>query len=107
MSLPSFFALFFFFFKQKTAYEIVSGDWSSDVCSSDLGLHCQGMTMPDAIRLFESVGYMTELPATREATRGAWDPMYLNYTLGKLLILELRSEMQRRPGYTLKTFHDA
>src|SRR6187200_3076798 len=25
-----------FFFKQKTAYEIVSGDWSSDVCSSDL-----------------------------------------------------------------------
>src|SRR5213082_1920675 len=27
----------FFFFKKKTAYEIVSGDWSSDVCSSDLG----------------------------------------------------------------------
>ena len=30
------FVLFFFFFKQKTAYEIVSRDWSSDVCSSDL-----------------------------------------------------------------------
>jgi hypothetical protein len=72
-----------------------------------IGLHCQGMTMLDAIRLFQSVGYMTELPATREATRGAWDPMYLNYTLGKLLILELRKDMQRRPGYTLKTFHDA
>jgi phosphoribosylamine--glycine ligase len=28
----------FFFFKQKTAYEIPSCDWSSDVCSSDLGL---------------------------------------------------------------------
>jgi len=28
--------LFFFFFKQKTAYEITYGDWSSDVCSSDL-----------------------------------------------------------------------
>ena len=27
---------FFFFFKQKTAYEIVDCDWSSDVCSSDL-----------------------------------------------------------------------
>ena len=26
-----------FFFKQKTAYEMLSGDWSSDVCSSDLG----------------------------------------------------------------------
>src|SRR6059036_2336906 len=25
-----------FFFKQKTAYEITYGDWSSDVCSSDL-----------------------------------------------------------------------
>ena len=28
--------MLFFFFKQKTAYEIVSRDWSSDVCSSDL-----------------------------------------------------------------------
>src|SRR5213082_2408483 len=36
---------FFFFFKQKTAYEIVSGDWSSDVCSSDLA------------RLFRSGGF--------------------------------------------------
>ena len=27
---------FFFFFKQKTAYEISECDWSSDVCSSDL-----------------------------------------------------------------------
>src|SRR5213596_3856462 len=27
----------FFFFKQKTAYEIRPCDWSSDVCSSDLG----------------------------------------------------------------------
>ena len=26
-----------FFFKQKTAYEIKECDWSSDVCSSDLG----------------------------------------------------------------------
>ena len=29
----------FFFFKQKTAYEIVDCDWSSDVCSSDLYPH--------------------------------------------------------------------
>ena len=28
--------VFFLFFKQKTAYEIVDCDWSSDVCSSDL-----------------------------------------------------------------------
>ena len=30
----------FFFFKQKTAYEIKECDWSSDVCSSDLCLKC-------------------------------------------------------------------
>src|SRR5213595_3876232 len=29
----------FFFFKQKTAYEITEGDWISDVCSSDLHLN--------------------------------------------------------------------
>src|SRR3546814_5191895 len=29
-------ALIFFFFKQKTAYEVRISDWSSDVCSSDL-----------------------------------------------------------------------
>ena len=34
----SHFVVFFFFFKQKTAYEIGTGDWSSDVCSSDLDL---------------------------------------------------------------------
>src|SRR3546814_19890540 len=33
----------FFFFKQKTAYEMRISDWSSDVCSSDLGI-----VMPDA-----------------------------------------------------------
>src|SRR3546814_2563058 len=32
--------LVFFFFKQKTAYEMRISDWSSDVCSSDLGLQC-------------------------------------------------------------------
>src|SRR3546814_4927577 len=29
-------SVFFFFFKQKTAYEMRISDWSSDVCSSDL-----------------------------------------------------------------------
>ena len=32
------FCVGFFFFKQKTAYEVGTGDWSSDVCSSDLEL---------------------------------------------------------------------
>src|SRR3546814_1933331 len=43
--------LFFFcFFKQKTAYEMRISDWSSDVCSSDLGLHdspsCESYASP-------------------------------------------------------------
>src|SRR3546814_8224120 len=33
---PTLYKLFFFFFKQKTAYEMRISDWSSDVCSSDL-----------------------------------------------------------------------
>src|SRR3546814_18899199 len=32
---------FFFFFKQKTAYEMRISDWSSDVCSSDLAMFCR------------------------------------------------------------------
>jgi uncharacterized protein (DUF885 family) len=72
-----------------------------------LGLHCQGMPMAEAVRLFQESGFHSELPALREANRGAWDPLYLNYTLGKLLIYELRSELQKRPGFSLKSFHDA
>src|SRR3546814_3350063 len=33
----------FFFFKQKTAYEMRISDWSSDVCSSDLVEHAHGL----------------------------------------------------------------
>src|SRR3546814_5444503 len=33
------FGVLFFFFKQKTAYEMRISDWSSDVCSSDLAFH--------------------------------------------------------------------
>src|SRR3546814_4983915 len=35
-----------FFFKQKTAYEMRISDWSSDVCSSDLGFDQPGATQP-------------------------------------------------------------
>src|SRR3546814_3088614 len=43
------FVVYFFFFKQKTAYEMRISDWSSDVCSSDLlvalaGQQCLGRT---------------------------------------------------------------
>jgi uncharacterized protein (DUF885 family) len=74
---------------------------------TSLGLHCDGMSMTEAIQIFKKTGFMTELPATREANRGAYDPLYLNYTLGKLLIYQLREKAARRPGYSLKRFHDA
>src|SRR3546814_5457314 len=39
---------FFFFFKQKTAYEMRISDWSSDVCSSDLDIVAVFDRMPRA-----------------------------------------------------------
>src|SRR3546814_9290481 len=42
-----FISMYVFFFKQKTAYEMRISDWSSDVCSSDLGLPLmRGPQMP-------------------------------------------------------------
>ncbi len=51
---------------------------------------------------------MAELPAQREALRGTFDPGYLNYTLGKLMILKLRRDFKKEQGsdYSLKEFHD-
>src|SRR3546814_4788373 len=41
----------FFFFKQKTAYEMRISDWSSDVCSSDLRCWCSDALPPARARL--------------------------------------------------------
>src|SRR3546814_9464735 len=38
----NFVSCFFVFFKKKTAYEMLISDWSSDVCSSDLGDDAEG-----------------------------------------------------------------
>src|SRR3546814_795361 len=49
-----------FFFKQKTAYEMRISDWSSDVCSSDLGstgdLHCRESTAAGCCPLHDVPG---------------------------------------------------
>ena len=73
-----------------------------------LGMHTQGMTVDEATRFFMDNAYMEELPARREALRGTFDPGYLNYTLGKLMILKLRDDYRREQGsaYSLKGFHD-
>ena len=76
------------------------------MCS--LWMHTEGMILEDATRFFIDTAYMAELPARREALRGTFDPGYLNYTLGKLMILKLREDYQREQGaaYSLKEFHD-
>ena len=73
-----------------------------------LGMHTQGMTVDEATRFFMDNAYMEELPARREALRGTFDPGYLNYTLGKLMILKLRDDYRREQGaaYSLRGFHD-
>ena len=77
------------------------------LCS--LGMHTQGMTVDEATRFFQAHAYMEEHPARQEALRGTFDPGYLNYTLGKLMLLKLRQDWRRQEGsaYTLRRFHDA
>src|SRR3546814_8346126 len=67
----------FFFFKQKTAYEMRISDWSSDVCSSDLsgprGLNfgvdrCRFPAFDDSERLPASDG-LAEVARARDDTR--------------------------------------
>ena len=56
----------FFFFKQKTAYEIGTGDWSSDVCSSDL---LTPLTLPPGFFAF-STSFAPTGSVTAEKTMG-------------------------------------
>src|SRR3546814_6977312 len=62
--------LMFFFFKQKTAYEMRISDWSSDVCSSDLvGLSTQ-RTLRDALRDLENADEAFIYPSGLTAITG-------------------------------------
>jgi len=47
-------AYLLFVFKQQTADEVVDCDWSSDVCSSDLGLHYEDAHYLDVWRKLEA-----------------------------------------------------
>ena len=76
------------------------------ICS--LGMHTEGMSLSAATQYFMDNAYMERLPAEKEALRGTFDPGYLNYTLGKLMILKLRDDYrQENPGgFSLRGFHD-
>src|SRR3546814_3052587 len=56
----------FFFFKQKTAYEMRISDWSSDVCSSDLMLRI-GATQRYVDPLAAGINDLQEMSKTHEA----------------------------------------
>ncbi len=71
-------------------------------------MHTQGMSVDEATKFFMENAFMEEHPARKEAERGTFDPGYINYTLGKLQILDLREELKARQGdrFDLRDFHD-
>ncbi len=70
-------------------------------------LHTKGMTVEEGAKLFVEKGFQEPANAYQEARRGAYNPTYLYYTLGKLEILELREEYRKAKGASLQQFHDA
>lgn len=76
---------------------------------SALGLHTGGMSLEESQALFMEAGLQDEGTAMQQAARGTFDPAYLNYTLGKLLILQLRDDWSRERGgpAAWKEFHDS
>lgn len=74
---------------------------------SAIGLHTQGMTVEQSEQLFRESALTDPGNARQQALRGTYDPAYLNYTLGKLMIMKLRDDwMAAHPKATLREFHD-
>jgi uncharacterized protein (DUF885 family) len=70
-------------------------------------MHTQGMTVEDAAELFVEKGFQEPANAYEEARRGAYNPTYLYYTLGKLQVYKLREDYKQQKGQTfsLAQFH--
>ncbi|HVF50210.1 MAG TPA: DUF885 domain-containing protein [Pyrinomonadaceae bacterium] len=75
---------------------------------SAIGMHTGKMTVADSERLFREKGYQDAGTARQQAARGTFDPAYLNYTMGKLMIRKLREDWTvtrgGREGW--RAFHD-
>jgi uncharacterized protein (DUF885 family) len=71
-------------------------------------MHTQGMSLADAARMMADQCFQPPPVAYKEARRGTSDPGYFSYTLGKLMILKLRHDVQAKegPAFTLAHFHD-
>lgn len=66
------------------------------------------MTQAQSEAMFENECYQDEGNAKQQAARGTYDPAYLNYTLGKLMIRRLREDWTKSHGGRAgwKAFHD-
>jgi len=71
-------------------------------------LHCEDLSVEQGVRFFREEAFMEEPSARREAERGTFDPSYILYTAGKLMILKLREDYKAQAGakYSLRAFHD-
>ena len=72
-------------------------------------LHCEDLSVEQGMRFFRDEAFLEEATARREAERGTFDPTYLVYTAGKLMMLKLRHDYEEQQGakYSLRGFHDA
>ena len=75
---------------------------------SAIGMHARGMTQADSLKMFREQCYQDEGNAEQQAARGTYDPAYLNYTMGKLMIRKLRDDWIATRGgrKAWKAFHD-
>jgi uncharacterized protein (DUF885 family) len=71
-------------------------------------LHTEDLSVEQGVRFFREEAFMEETSARREAERGTFDPTYLVYSLGKLMLLKLRHDFKQQQGkaFSLRTFHD-
>ena len=71
-------------------------------------LHTEDMSVEQGVRLFREEAYLEEATARREAERGTFDPTYLVYSAGKMMLLKLRQDYKAQQGkaFSLRTFHD-
>jgi len=72
-------------------------------------LHCEDLSVEQGMRFFRDEAFLEETTARREAERGTFDPTYLVYSLGKLMMLKLRRDYKEQQGsrFSLRSFHDA
>jgi len=75
---------------------------------SAIGLHTQGMSVEESEQFFIREGYQAVGTARQQASRGTYDPAYLNYTMGKLMIRQLREDWTASRGgrAAWHEFHD-